>query len=216
MTNDVARPTAHVERSESKVRVVSERIAQTLAVVGVVALLGLLVWDVAHSGNGSAFAGKIRHGDKPFAPAFSLPVIWNHTETWPTALRPHLLDGKLTLHELSGYPVVINFWASWCLPCKAEAPAFASVARRFKGRVVFVGMDTQDLTASARAFLRRYKVNYVSIRDGTDTTNRAYGLTGVPETYYLDRGGRAVEHAVGIVSKRELLASVKQLFEESQ
>jgi cytochrome c biogenesis protein CcmG/thiol:disulfide interchange protein DsbE len=80
---------------------------------------------------------------------------------------------------------------------------------------VFVGIDVQDLPSSARRFLKRYKVNYVSVRDGTDTTYTAYGLTGVPETYYVDATGHVVEHAVGAVSQDELVTSINALLKES-
>jgi cytochrome c biogenesis protein CcmG/thiol:disulfide interchange protein DsbE len=185
--------------------------ARTAAIGVVVALLGLLVWDVVHSGSGGSFTTKIREGKKPDAPVFTLPVLWDRRDTWPAALRARVGDRRLGLDELRGYPVVVNFWASWCVPCKAEAPAFRAVAERYAGRVVFVGMDTQDFKGAARRFLRRYDVNYVSVRDGTDRTYTRYGLTGVPETYFIDRRGRAVDHAVGGVSKRELEAGVQAL-----
>jgi cytochrome c biogenesis protein CcmG/thiol:disulfide interchange protein DsbE len=184
---------------------------RTAAIGVVVALLGLLVWDVFHSGSGTSFTTKIKEGKKPAAPAFALAVLWDRRDTWPPALRGRVDDGRLGLEELRGHPVVVNFWASWCVPCKAEAPAFRAVAERYAGRVVFVGMDTQDFKGAARRFLRRYDVNYVSVRDGTDHTYTQYGLTGVPETYFIDRSGRAVDHAVGAVSKRELEAGVRAL-----
>jgi cytochrome c biogenesis protein CcmG/thiol:disulfide interchange protein DsbE len=184
---------------------------RTAAIGVVVALLGLLVWDVLHSGSGASFTTKIKEGKKPPAPAFALSVLWDRRDTWPPALRARVDDGRLGLEELRGYPVVVNFWASWCVPCKEEAPAFHAVAERYAGRVVFVGMDTQDFKGAARRFLSRYDVNYVSVRDGTDHTYTQYGLTGVPETYFIDRSGRAVEHAVGAVSKRELEAGIRAL-----
>jgi len=153
-------------------------VLRTAAVGVVVALLGLLIWDIVHSGSGASFTTKIKRGEKPPAPAFALPVLWDRRETLPSALRARLDDGRLGLDELRGYPVVVNFWASWCVPCKAEAPAFHAVARRYAGRVVFVGMDTQDFRGAARRFLRRYDVNYVSVRDGTARTYTAYGLPG--------------------------------------
>lgn len=200
-------------RARSSLLWIAARIAATGVVVG---LLGVLIWDTTHGSGGATFTAKIERGERPPAPAFALPVIWEHSETWPIDLRPRLGDGTLTLAELRGRPAVINFWASWCVPCKEEAPAFAAAARQFSGRAAFVGMDTQDFTGAARGFLRRYKVNYVSVRDGTDKTYRAYGLTGVPETYFVDPRGRTVEHAVGAVSRRELTKSVEHLLRVSR
>ena len=66
----------------------------------------------------------------------------------------------------------------------------------------------------ARAFLRRFKVNYVSVRDGNDKTYTAYGLTGVPETFFLDRQGRAIAHSIGRLSTSDLATNVEELLKE--
>jgi len=185
------------------------------AAVGLVAaLLGLLLWDLLRTSSGASFVQRIDQGKSPPAPEFALPVLWDRRENWPSALRSRLDDGRLTLTELRGFPVVVNFWASWCIPCREEAAAFREVAKRYAGRVAFVGMDTQDLKSAARGFLRRYKVNYVSVRDGTDHTYSAYGLTGVPETYFLDRRGRALSHAVGAVAREDLEQAVRALVQQ--
>ncbi len=198
--------------TRSKVRLVG----RITAVGFVLALLVLLILSFVQSGNGARFVDQIAKGQKPPAPSFNLAVLWPHTETWPKTLRPRLLDGRLSLDELRGYPAVINFWASWCVPCKEEAPAFAAEAKRFQGQVVFVGLNIQDLPSAARRFLARYKVNYVSIQDKGDKTYTAYGLTGVPETYFIDHRGRVIEHAVGAVSKTQLASSIEALLKASQ
>jgi len=187
------------------------RSSRAAAAALVVALLGLLVWDLVDTSSGASFVTQIERGKKPAAPAFALPVLWDRWENWPPALRPRLDDGHVTLAELRDFPVVVNFWASWCIPCREEASAFRAVATRYSGRVAFLGMDIQDLKSAARGFLRRYKVNYVSVRDGSGSTYGAYGLTGVPETYFIDREGRAVGHAVGAISRRDLERSVRAL-----
>ena len=70
--------------------------------------------------------------------------------------------------------------------------------------VLFIGIDVQDFKSDARQFLRRYKANYVSVRDGGSSTYEAYGLTGLPETFHLDARGRVVAHTVGQLSREEL------------
>jgi len=179
------------------------RLLQVGAVGLVVALLGLLLWKVVAS-EASDLQSRIRAGEKPAAPAFELPVIWDKRETWPAQARAALDDGKLSLRELRGHPVVINFWASWCKPCEEEAPILAASARAHAGRVVFLGIDIQDFTSDARKFLDRFKANYVSVRDSSNRSYSDYGLTGVPETFYLDARGRAVAHSLGGLSREEL------------
>ena len=179
-------------------------LVQAAAVLAVAALLGLLVWRVTHRTSGAALVRSVARGAPARAPAFSLPVIWGRDETWPVPLRHALDDAIVTLAELRGYPVVVNFWASWCIPCKEEAPFLAASARAHRGKVAFLGVDVQDFTADARRFLRKLDVPYVSVHESGSKTSSAYGLTGVPETYYLDRQGRVVAHSIGAVSRRGL------------
>ena len=180
------------------------RFLQLIAVAVIVALLGLLVWKVAAGNPGAGFVSAIKRGDRPPAPAFVLPVIWDRHETWPRRLKQELTDRRVSLAELRGHPVVINFWASWCIPCKEEAPALAAGARAHAGQVAFLGLDIQDFTSDARRFLRKLDVPYVSVRDGSPHSYTAYGLTGVPETYYVNRRGLVVAHSIGAVNRNEL------------
>jgi cytochrome c biogenesis protein CcmG/thiol:disulfide interchange protein DsbE len=183
--------------------------------VFVAGLLGLLIWKVVAGSPGAGFVSAIKRGDKPAAPAFDLPVIWDRVGLWPPAIRGSVDDGRVSLAELRGYPVVLNFWASWCIPCKEEAPYLDAAARAHRGKVAFLGLDVQDLVPDARRFLDKLDVPYVSVRDGSPKSYTAYGLTGVPETYFIDARGRVVEHAIGALSRRELEASIAVLLAES-
>jgi cytochrome c biogenesis protein CcmG/thiol:disulfide interchange protein DsbE len=174
-----------------------------MALAAVLGLLALLVWRVVQAG-GSAVVADVRAGKKPLAPAFDLPVIWDRTENWPKPLRASVADGRLTLAELRGYPVVLNFWASWCAPCRDEAPRFEASAVAHRGRVAFLGVDAQDLSSDARHFLGKYGINYVSVRDGGGSSLGRYGVTGFPETYYLDAKGRVVAHDPGEASRSDI------------
>jgi cytochrome c biogenesis protein CcmG, thiol:disulfide interchange protein DsbE len=185
--------------------------ARAAAAALVVVLLALLVWDLARTDSGASFVTKIGQGKLPPAPEFSLPVLEDRRATWPPAVRSRVDDGRLALSELRGVPVVVNFWASWCIPCRVEAASFRTVAARYAGRVAFVGLNAQDLSGAARGFLRRYRPNYVSVRDGSDRTYTAYGLTGFPETYFVDRRGRTRLHVVGDVSRQQLDRYVREL-----
>jgi len=185
--------------------------AARLAALGVVAgLLALLVWRVVDQGRGAQLVSLIREGKKPAAPAFMLPVLWDRNETWPPDARGALADGKVSPAELRGRPVVVNFWASWCIPCKGEAPLLASSARVHRGKVVFLGIDVQDFKSDARRFLRRYDTPYVSVRDGPGSTYAHYGLTGVPETYWIDARGRIVAHYAGQINGDQLEEGIRE------
>jgi len=179
-------------------------VVQFLAFASVALLLSLLVWKVAHGSSGASLAAAIKRGERPAAPEFDLPVIWNRPHAWPERVRPALADKRVALTELRGTPVVLNFWASWCIPCKEEAPHFAAAARAYGRRVAFLGLDIQDFVADATRFLERLEVPYPSVRDGSPDTYGDYGLTGVPETYYIDSRGRIVAHAAGAISGEEL------------
>ncbi len=108
------------------------------------------------------------------------------------------------MSEPTGEPVVLNFWASWCVPCGREAPRLAASATAHRGEVVFLGLDVKDFSGDARKFLRKYKLNYVSVRDGGSRSYNDYRLTGLPETYFLDSRGRIVAHVIGEISRAQL------------
>ena len=175
-----------------------------LALTLVAGLLALLVWRLVNVGRGGRLVNAVREHKKPAAPDLSLKVLWRHTETWNRSEQAALVDGRLKLSSLRGQPVVLNFWASWCIPCKREAPRLVASARTHRGRLVFLGVDVKDFPSDARSFLRRYHINYVSVRDGGSRTYDDYGLTGLPETYFLDNRGRIVAHIVGEISRSEL------------
>ncbi len=102
----------------------------------------------------------------------------------------------------------MNFWASWCGPCREEAPLLNAAARRHAGEIVFLGIDVQDLRDDALAFSREFQTPYVSLRDEDNDTYEGYGLTGVPETYYVDADGRIVAHSPGVISRDSLEAGI--------
>ena len=149
--------------------------AQAVAVAIVAALLGLLIWKVAQ--GESEVTTELARGGTPSAPLFTL----------------ERLDGKgdLALESLRGKTVVLNFWASWCGPCRDEMPLLQQASERWQSRnVVFVGMDIDDLRSDARSFLKRFGVTYANLYDGKSSTVGRYGVTGVPETYFIDAAGK--------------------------
>jgi cytochrome c biogenesis protein CcmG/thiol:disulfide interchange protein DsbE len=179
-----------------------------LSLAFVAALFAALVVRLTESDPGPGFVSAVRAGSKPAAPQFDLAVIWPHAETWPARLQPGVGRGRVSLSDLRGVPTVLNFWASWCTACGGEAPRLAQTARAYRGRVVFVGLDVNDFDSDARRFLERHHANYVSLRSRGSSIYDAYGLIGLPETYYLDRRGRVVAQTVGELTQRKLEAGI--------
>ena len=186
------------------------RLARAATVVVVAALLGLLLWDAVGTHGGGALVQAVSRERRPVAPGFNLPVIWHASATWPRDLVDVATADRVTLADLRGRTVVLNFWASWCEPCKAEAALLADSAQRHAGSVVFLGIDVQDLRGPARRFLTHYKVEYVAAADPGNRTFTAYGLTGVPETYIVNARGRLVAHEAGQISRATLEHGIRK------
>jgi cytochrome c biogenesis protein CcmG, thiol:disulfide interchange protein DsbE len=104
------------------------------------------------------------------------------------------LDGAGTgqIEDYRGKWVLVNFWASWCGPCKSEAPALQAIQRRHAGDdFTVLGINLDDATDDARAFVARYGLTYPQLRDGDGRERRdAYGMTGFPESFVIDPEGR--------------------------
>lgn len=159
--------------------------AQALAVGLVAALLALLVWKVA-VGDRSEVAGALAQGRSVPAPAFDLPRLDG--------------EGTVSLADFRGRPLLVNFWASWCVPCDEEAPALqrAWVEHRDGGLAV-IGINHDDLRGDARAFVRKHGATYPNVVDRDRQAVSDYGLAGVPETFFVDREGRIVGRIRGAV-----------------
>ena len=182
-----------------------------LVVVGsVLAFLALLGWATVIGGQGRSLVSRIAAGEAPQAPDFRLEVVWPGDGQRPAELAGALADGELSLSELGGRPAVLNFWASWCIPCRDEAPILNAAFQAHRGDVIFVGINVQDGRSSALDFLREFTVPYVAVRDRSDDAYDAYGLTGVPETYYLDERGRIVAHTLGPITQARLDAGLAE------
>ncbi len=187
------------------------RLAQGLAIVLVAALLGLLVWRVARGDEGAGIRSEIAAGKRPAAPGFRLRPIWQRADTATPRLRAAVARGEVSAADLRGRPTIVNVFASWCVPCRDEAPLLAAAAGRYAGRVQFVLLDFQDFDADGRSFLRRYGLALPALHDGDGGVAHRFGATGVPETYALDASGRIVAHVPGAVdadSLQRLVASV--------
>jgi cytochrome c biogenesis protein CcmG/thiol:disulfide interchange protein DsbE len=172
------------------------------AAIGLVALLFiLLAWSLLHD-EGGDLSKRANRGDRPTAPGFTLERLDN--------------DGRLDLASLRGKAVVLNVWASWCIPCKQEAPYLEEVwqANRTRG-VVVLGLDAKDFRADARRFADRYDITFPLVYDGPGDVIDGYGVTGFPETFVLDREGRVVRAFAGAVDGEEQRAELRSAIEDA-
>jgi cytochrome c biogenesis protein CcmG/thiol:disulfide interchange protein DsbE len=112
--------------------------------------------------------------------------------------------GSVTLSSLRGKPVVLNFWASWCLPCKDEAPLLRRAHATYGSKVRFLGVDERDALTAAMAFERDNRIEYPSARDEGFHIYDDYGLTGQPESFFIDQNGVIVSHVAGPLSRQQL------------
>ncbi|MFN0072310.1 MAG: TlpA family protein disulfide reductase [Chloroflexota bacterium] len=153
--------------------------------LAILALLALFVWGMGRRGT---TVGSVPTSLRE-APAFQL----------------QLFDERVfTLEHSRGTPVVVNFWASWCIPCEDEAPVLESAASRYRGRIQFIGVDVQDTDAAAIRFLRQFGVTYPNGRDVSGAISIDYGMSGVPETYFVRTDGRIQRKWAGPLTASQL------------
>jgi len=163
-----------------------------MVVAGVVLALVLGVAWVAVSVMGSGDLGQDPFGRA--APDFSLPKLRG--------------EGNIALSDYAGSPVVLNFWASWCGPCKDEAPILAATEKAWRDQgVVFLGVDTTDNREDAKAFEETFGIEYDSVFDVNGELSVSYGVLGYPETFFIDADGVIRAKHVGVLPDAETLDS---------
>lgn len=121
---------------------------------------------------------------------------------------------RLDLATLRGQPVFIDVWASWCPSCKEEAPMLARLARAHRGRVQFVGIDTQDSRGAGRDFVRRYRLDFPHVFDPRSTLATKLGVYGIPTMFLVDRRGRVAVTLVGKQDEAKLRRYLRLLARE--
>jgi cytochrome c biogenesis protein CcmG/thiol:disulfide interchange protein DsbE len=146
-------------------------------------------------------------------------------EAAPEFRLPTLFGDALSSAELKGRPVVFNFWASWCLPCREEAPLLERTWRRYRDEgVMFVGVNIKDAESDAKAFVEEFDITYPVVRDLDQQLTRAFGVRGLPETFFVDhewrflatesgaeRGQQQGTVVLGAITEDQLLANVDVL-----
>jgi cytochrome c biogenesis protein CcmG/thiol:disulfide interchange protein DsbE len=165
-----------------------------IAVLAVLAVVALLGFGLLSKGSSGVAIGEP-------APDSPLPRLEG--------------GGDGSLAEYRGKWVLVNFWASWCVPCKEEAPDLqAFQAQRGGGRFTVLGIDSRDLGGDGRAFVRRFGLTYPQLRDGNGDSAHDYGTTGVPESYLVDPRGKVRLHQVGPVTDEYLREHVAPLLSD--
>ena len=168
------------------------RVSQVFAFVIVLAVIALFAVGI-----------QIRSAkpvEKGMAPQFTLPLF---------------SGGTFSLAEQRGKVVVVNFWASWCIPCRKEAPILENTWRKYKDRgVVFVGVDYVDTDKEAMAFIQEFNVTYPNGPDIGTETSRAYRIQGVPETYFVGKDGMLYGNHIGPIDQATLSAKIEEVLKK--
>jgi cytochrome c biogenesis protein CcmG, thiol:disulfide interchange protein DsbE len=167
-------------------RVASRLVLRHKLITGLVAIFVVAAVAVSLATSGT--------GGSPPAPAaagFTLDSL--------TAPGQHI-----TLSQYQGKPLIVNFWASWCEPCQQETPLLASWYTRQHGHVIIVGLDENDTAASALQFAKAKGVSYPIGVDPQLAAANAYGVTGLPQTFFLNAQHRIVDHVLGAVTQADL------------
>jgi cytochrome c biogenesis protein CcmG/thiol:disulfide interchange protein DsbE len=167
----------------------------------VVALIALLAYGLSANEPDRGVEEALQRGEREPAPALELPRLSQ--------------AGSGSLADYRGQVVVLNFWASWCKPCRTESP----LLERWHGRLrrsggTVLGVDALDVTSDARAFVDRYRLSYPMLRDGDGGSRESFGILGFPETFVIDRKGRIAAVRRGPVDEAFMRTQVAPLLEE--
>jgi cytochrome c biogenesis protein CcmG, thiol:disulfide interchange protein DsbE len=185
----------------------------SVVLVAVLAFLGVAGYALARQ-NGLA-SGAVAAGNSGAGKVFGSGEL---VEGKPHAAAPVRLTlfsgGAWDLNHQRGTPVLVNFWASWCPPCRQEVPVLQEGWQRYQQQVAFIGVDVWDTDADAKQFLQSYGATYPNAPDPAGHVAIDYGLTGVPESFFIDRTGRVVQHFVGPLDEATLDSLLNALLQQ--
>ena len=185
----------------------ARRALRAAGVLAAAAFVALLAYGLTTKATNSTIDDALSRGEAVAAPGFSLTALSDGRDAGPAWQRA-AADGEVELAELRGTPLVLNFWASWCDPCRAEAKVLQQAWSEQDGGALFVGLDAQDAREDARDFIDQFGLTFPHVRDPGNETQRAWGVTGLPETYFIGADGRVVGHVIGTVDAAQLREGV--------
>jgi cytochrome c biogenesis protein CcmG, thiol:disulfide interchange protein DsbE len=167
----------------------------------VLALLALLAYGIAQNQTSESIDSQLAAGKRPVPPALTLPPLGG--------------GAPVSLASFRGKVVVLNFWASWCPPCKEEAPILSRWQPRLKAHNgTIVGVDVLDVSSDAQRFAAEHKLDFPHLRDGDGSRLKAFQVVGYPETIVLDRKGRIAATSRGTIDDRFFTKKVEPLLKE--
>ena len=167
----------------------------------VVALVALLAYGLASNEPDRKLEESLAAGGREPAPEVDLPKLDE--------------NGNGSLADYRGQVVVLNFWASWCEPCRAESPLLQRWHERLvKQDATVLGVDVQDISDDAVDFIDQYGLTYPMLRDGPGDIRDDFGILGLPETFVIDRRGRVAAVARGPVDEQFMREQVAPLLKE--
>jgi cytochrome c biogenesis protein CcmG/thiol:disulfide interchange protein DsbE len=169
--------------------------ALAFAAIVAVGFLGLLVWGMLNKQPITGLSGVTRVNRA--APEFTLTTFSGTT---------------ISLQDLRGKAVVINFWASWCPPCRIEASLIERTWRAYKNRdLIFLGVNIQDRKEDALNYIREFDITYPNGPDPTGEISIDYGVSGLPVTFFISGKGEVVRRWVGAIEKPVLISSIEEI-----
>lgn len=165
------------------------------------ALVALLAYGLASNEPDREVEEALAQGERERAPELELPRLSG--------------GGSESLEDYRGQVVVLNFWASWCEPCREESPLLQRWHERLEKRdATVLGVDAFDEIGRARAFVREYGLTYPMLRDGAGKTREDFGILGFPETFVIDRAGRIAAVQRGPVGEEFMREQVLPLLRQ--
>jgi len=182
------------------------------------ALLAVLSLTLAGCGSAGSSESAVDVSDSGFVAGDGSIVVLPEAERVPAPdlTGPTLDGGTFTLADHRGEVVVLNVWASWCAPCRAEAPTLAALSAELQDAgVQFVGLDTRDSDVPARAFVERFGIGYPNVVDPDGRLQLLFGDSlppqAIPSTLVIDAEGRVAARALGKVSESSLRGMIEPL-----